>query len=315
MELGYHLSAEEHGPRALVRNAARAEEIGFRFATISDHFHPWLDQQGQSPFVWTVLGSLAEATGEMRFLTAVTCPTIRTHPAIVAHAAATTAAAMPGRFALGVGTGENLNEHVVATRWPAPRERLEMLGEAIEVIRELFSGELVSHRSRHYCVEDARLYTLPEDPPEIHMAASGPVAATRAGELTDGLIIDAPDDEVISRFRRNDDARPITAKLMVCWSGDADDARRTALEWWPVGGVGAAGADLRLPSDFASVADNITEGAALSAMIVTNEIDPIVAGVEALAAAGATRVVLHQVGPDQSGFLDTVGAELAAHYA
>src|SRR3954447_9030498 len=146
VELGYALSSEEHSPRELVRNAVAAEEAGFSFALVSDHFHPWTDQQGQSPFVWSVIGAIAQATERLRLGTGVTCPTMRIHPAVIAQAAATSALLMPDRFFLGVGTGENLNEHVLGLRWPNPEERLELLTEAVEVIRQLWSGELVTHR-------------------------------------------------------------------------------------------------------------------------------------------------------------------------
>jgi G6PDH family F420-dependent oxidoreductase len=307
MQLGIHLSAEEHGPARLVETARRAEALGFGFATISDHFHPWLPSQGHSPFVWTVLGALAQATERMTFTTAVTCPTIRMHPAVVAHAAATTAATMPGRFELGLGSGENLNEHVVGARWPAPRERLEMLEEATGVIRRLLAGGVVAHRGTHYHVEDARLFDVPEEPPPIHLAAGGTVAAELAGRLADGLVIDSPDDpEPVERFHAAGDGgrRPVTGKLMLTWAEDRVTARRTALAWWPIGGIGTAGGDLRLPSDFASVSENLAEEARIAGNLVTDDVDEIAARVEAFRDAGATRVSLHQVGPDQDGFLD-----------
>src|SRR5919108_495182 len=172
VELGYALSSEEHAPNDLVRYAQRAEEVGFAFALISDHFHPWLDQQGESPFVWGVIGAIAEATERLVLGTGVTCPTMRMHPALVAQAAATSAALMPERFFLGVGTGENLNEHILGERWPNADERLEMLEEAIELIRELWQGELVSWRGRYFTVDRARVYTLPEEPPPIAVAAA-----------------------------------------------------------------------------------------------------------------------------------------------
>src|SRR5437762_1448639 len=171
MELGYTLSSEEHDPLALVRNAQAAEEAGFEFLTISDHFHPWIDRQGQSPFVWSVIGAVAHVTERLRLGTGVTCPTVRMHPAIVAQAAATAAAMMPGRFFLGVGTGENLNEHVVGQGWPETQVRQERLEEAIGIIRLLWQGELVSHHGRHFTVENARIYTRPEEPPPLLVAA------------------------------------------------------------------------------------------------------------------------------------------------
>src|SRR4051812_38619639 len=184
-ELGFALSSEDHPPDGLVRQAAAAERAGFSYALISDHFHPWIDAQGHSPFVWSVIGGIAQATSRLRLGTGVTCPTIRIHPAIVAQAAATSAAMMPGRFFLGVGSGENLNEHILGDRWPFPDERIEMLEEAVEVIRQLWQGGYQTHRGKHYRVEQARIYTLPDELPPIAVAASGPVAAELAGRTGD----------------------------------------------------------------------------------------------------------------------------------
>ena len=181
MELGYAISSEEHRPLDLVDNAVRAEEAGFGFALISDHFHPWTDRQGQSPFVWGVLGGIAAETERLVVGTGVTCPILRLHPAIVAQAAATAAAMLPGRFFLGVGTGENLNEHVLGQRWPATHVRREMLEEAIAVMRLLWEGRLESHRGRHFTVENARIYTLPDEPIDVLVAAGGVEAAELAG--------------------------------------------------------------------------------------------------------------------------------------
>ena len=199
-ELGYALSSEEHLPNDLVRYARQAEETGFSFALISDHYHPWTDRQGHSPFVWSVIGGIAQATERIRLGTGVTCPMIRIHPAIIAQAAATSAAMMPGRFFLGVGTGENLNEHILGAKWPAPDERLEMLEEAVEVIRLLWQGGYQTHRGKHYTVEQARIYTLPDPLPEIAVAAAQPNAAELAGRIGDALVGVAPDEEVIQNF-------------------------------------------------------------------------------------------------------------------
>src|SRR3954464_1788727 len=185
VELGYAISSEEHEPSALVENARAAEEAGFSFALISDHFHPWIDKQGHSAFVWSVIGAIARETESLRLGTGVTCPLIRIHPAIVAQAAATSAALMPGRFFLGVGTGENLNEHILGDKWPRGDVRLEMLEEAIDVIRERWSGDYVTHRGRHYTVEQARLYTVPDEPIPLVIAASEKKAARLAGEKGD----------------------------------------------------------------------------------------------------------------------------------
>src|SRR5918996_692677 len=198
--LGYKLSSEEFGPRELVRLARRAEDNGFGFALISDHFHPWTDAQGQSPFVWSVIGGLAEATSRLIVGTGVTCPTTRIHPAIIAQAAATSAAMLEGRFFLGVGTGENLNEHVVGARWPAVEVRQAMLEEAVGVMRQLWQGGYQDHHGLFYTVENARLYTLPERVPPVMVAAGGARSAELAGRIGDGLVAIDADPELVERF-------------------------------------------------------------------------------------------------------------------
>src|SRR3954471_13258576 len=192
LEIGYWLSSEEHGPRALVDHAAQAEEAGFRSAMISDHFHPWVRAQGQSPFVWGVLGGIAHATSALRVGTGVTAPIIRMHPSIVAHAAATASAMLEGRFFLGLGTGERLSEHVVGERWPGATERRAMLEEAVGVIRELLGGDNVNHRGEFSRVENAQLFTRPTVAPPIHLAASGAKSAALAGRIAGGMMGVAP---------------------------------------------------------------------------------------------------------------------------
>ena len=179
LQIGYKLSSEEQRPNDLVRQARRAEECGFTFAMISDHFHPWIDRQGQSPFVWAVIGGIAHATEKLVLGTGVTCPSIRIHPGIIAQAAATAASMMPGRFILGLGAGENLNEHIFGDRWPPARVRHEMLKEALQVIRLLWSGKQESHYGKYYRVENARIYTLPEKLPSVAIAAGGPKAGRK----------------------------------------------------------------------------------------------------------------------------------------
>ena len=183
VQIGYTLSSEEHAPNDLVKQAKRAEEVGFPFAMISDHYHPWIDNQGHSPFVWATLGGIAQSTNTLRVGTGVTCPTIRIHPAIIAQATATVASMMPGRFMFGVGSGENLNEHILGDHWPQVDIRQEMLEEAVDVIRTLWQGGLQSYHGNYYDVENARIYTLPDEIPPIHVAAAGQKAATLAGEM------------------------------------------------------------------------------------------------------------------------------------
>ena len=187
MRIGYFLSCEEYTPDQLVEQAVAAEAAGFEALWISDHFHPWNDEQGHSPFVWSVIGALSQACS-LPVTTAVTCPTVRTHPAVIAQAAATSARMLGGRFVLGVGTGEALNEHILGGPWPSLDVRLEMLEEAVSLIRELWTGEVVTRQGRHYQVDTARIYTLPDQPPPIYMSAFGPKALASAARIADGFV-------------------------------------------------------------------------------------------------------------------------------
>src|SRR3954452_15120140 len=186
MKVGYFLSCEEFAPHELIDQARRAEQAGFHALWISDHYHPWNDEQGHSAFVWSVIGALSEAT-DLPVMTAVTCPTVRIHPAIIAQGAATSAVMLKGRFTLGVGSGEALNEHILGDRWPEADVRLEMLEEAVEVIRTLWQGGQQSHHGRHYTVENARIYDLPDQPPPILVSGFGPKAIKLAARIGDGF--------------------------------------------------------------------------------------------------------------------------------
>ncbi len=305
IEIGYALSSEEHGPQELVRDAARAEEAGFSFALISDHFHPWIDQQGQSPFVWAVIGGIAQRTERLRLGTGVTCPLIRIHPAIIAQAAATAGAMMNGRFFLGVGTGENLNEHILGDHWPPPAVRLEMLEEAIGIMRLLWGGGVKSHRGRHYTVERARIYTLPDEPVPIMIGAKGNRAAKIAGRLGDGLISTVPEPEVVGEFERSGGAgKPRFGMLHVCWAEDEAMARKTALTWWPNSALkGDLPVELPLPKHFEEAAAPLDETDVASSLVCGPDLERHVAAITEFAEAGFDHVYVHQVGPDQKGFL------------
>jgi G6PDH family F420-dependent oxidoreductase len=312
VEIGYTLACEEHGPRELVRYAQLAEEAGFAFAMISDHFHPWTDRQGDSPFVWSVIGGIAQATERLAIGTGVTCPTVRIHPAIVAHAAATCAAMLPGRFMLGVGTGENLNEHILGDHWPAASVRREMLEEAVAVIRELWGGGQVEHRGRHYTVENARLYTLPEQPPPIMVAASGPGAAQLAGRIGDGFVGVAPESETIERFEQFGGAgKPRYGQVTVCWAASEAEARRTAHAWWPnIGIPGELSQVLPQPAHFEQAAQNVSEDAVGELVACGPDPERHLELLRRYADAGYDHVFIHQVGPDQEGFLRFYEREL-----
>jgi coenzyme F420-dependent glucose-6-phosphate dehydrogenase len=303
-ELGYALSSEEHGPSVLVENARRAEEAGFEFAMISDHFHPWTDAQGQSPFVWAVIGGIAGATERLRLGTGVTCPTIRTHPAIIAHAAATAAVMMDGRFMLGLGSGENLNEHVVGEGWPAPDERLERLEEAIEIMRLLWEGGYQTRRGDFYDLEQARLYTLPDEPPPIAIAAANPNAAKLAGRLGDAFVSTAPDDELIGKFEEaGGGGKPKYGQITMCWADSEEDGRKTALEIWPNAAIGGdLGWELPLPRHFEQASENVTEEDIGEAIPCGPDVDRYVEDVREYEQAGYTHIYFHQIGRDQEGF-------------
>jgi coenzyme F420-dependent glucose-6-phosphate dehydrogenase len=303
-EVGYALSSEEHTPNDLIRYARRAEETGFTFALISDHFHPWIDRQGQSSFVWSVIGGIAQVTQRLVLGTGVTCPTMRIHPAIIAQAAATAAAMMPGRFFLGVGTGENLNEHILGDRWPAHDMRLEMLEEAIEVIRLLWKGDTLTYRGVHYTVENACIYSLPDKLPPIHVAASGPRAAEAAGRIGDGLITTAPEAELLQQFAaEGGSGKPSYGQLSVCWAQDEATARRIAYEYWPTAAVkGELNQELPTPAHFEQAAKMVREEDVAQAIICGPDPERHIAGVKEFVEAGFDHVYVHQIGPEQEGF-------------
>jgi len=232
MRIGYFLSCEEYGPGELVEQARMAEDAGFESLWISDHFHPWNDRQGESPLVWSVIGAVSQVCS-LPVTTAVTCPTVRIHPAVIAQAAATSAVMLGGRFVLGVGTGEALNEHVVGAPWPPEDIRLEMLEESIEVMRELWTGGFVTRRGKYYNVDNARIYTLPDEPPPIYISGFGPKAAKFAGRIGDGFITTQPDEEQIGNFRSaGGEGKPMQAGYKVCWGRDDDEAVRIAHNLW-----------------------------------------------------------------------------------
>ena len=314
MELGYALSSEEHAPADLVRHARLAEAAGFGFGLISDHIHPWTNRQGHSGFVWSVLGGIASETSEFRIGTGVTCPLIRIHPAIIAHAAATTACLMPGRFFLGVGTGENLNEHVLGAKWPAPDERLEMLEEAVELIRLLWQGDYQTHRGKHYTVENLRIFDLPDEPIEIAVAAMQPNAAELAGRIGDALVNVAPAEGIIEKFEEaGGKGKPTYGQITVCWAASKEEAKRTAFEVWPNALVeGSASQELPLPKDFEQLVDGREPEELEETLTVGPDVDEYLEELEQYDEAGYTHVYFHQIGPDQEGFLEFAQNELFA---
>jgi coenzyme F420-dependent glucose-6-phosphate dehydrogenase len=302
-EYGYALSSEEHPPSDLVRNAKAAEDAGFTFALVSDHYHPWVDAQGHSPFVWSTIGAVAQATDRLVLGTGVTCPMIRIHPAIIAHAAATSAALMPGRFFLGVGSGENLNEHVLGDKWPAADERLEMFEEAIEVIRLLWEGGFQSFRGDFYDVEQARIYTLPDEPPPLAIAASKPLAAELAGRLGDAFIGVAPDAEVVDKFdEAGGSGKPKYGQITACWAESEEAGRKTIAEVWPNAGLkGDLSQELATPVLFEQACELVREED-LESLPAGPDPEPYIEAAREYEQAGFTHIYFHQIGRDQEGF-------------
>jgi G6PDH family F420-dependent oxidoreductase len=303
---GYKLSSEEHPAPDLVRHAQRAEQVGFEFGSISDHFHPWTDTQGESPFVWSVIGGIAATTERFRLGTGVTCPTIRMHPALIAQAAATSASMMPGRFFLGVGTGENLNEHVLGDQWPNPSIRREMLEEAVDVIRTLWEGKLVTRQGKHYSLDGARIYSLPDELPPIYVAGSGEKAADLAGRIGDGYIGTSPQSDTIEAFdRAGGSGKPRLAEVQACWAADEQQARKTATEWWPnIAIPGELGQELPLPRHFEQAAENVTEDAVAELVACGPDPERHLEVIRKFTDAGYDHIAIHQIGPDQDGFFD-----------
>jgi G6PDH family F420-dependent oxidoreductase len=310
---GYTLSSEEFGPGQLVEQSRMAEDAGFEFVTVSDHYHPWTVTQGQSPFAWTTIGGVGAATDRIRVGTGVTCPIIRYHPTIVAQAAATSASLLDGRFFLGVGTGEWLNEHIAGGAWPAIEVRREMLAEAVAVMRRLWTGETVDHRGEHFTVENARIFTVPPGEISVIVAASGAESAEAAADFADGLWSTRPDPEIVESYRRAGGRGPVYGQVTVCVAADEESARKTALEVWPNAGIpGQLSQDLPTWSHFQQVSELVTEDRVAQRIACGPDPDTIVELAKKYTDAGFDHLHFHQVGPDQRGFIDFWKSTLSA---
>ncbi|HYF05519.1 MAG TPA: TIGR03557 family F420-dependent LLM class oxidoreductase [Patescibacteria group bacterium] len=316
MKLGYHLSSEEHTGPELVQLAARAEAAGFSFAFISDHFHPWLDAQGQSSFVWTTIGGISQATKKIKIITAVTCPIIRIHPVIIAQAAATAGQFLPERFILGVGTGENLNEHVVGAPWPPIQIRQNMLEEAITIIRLLFDGAYVDYFGEYFKVYDAKLYSRPQNPPLIFMAATGQNSTRLAGKLADGFISTAPKSELIQTFSESGGTgKPKYGLLAVCYDPDEDHAKAITLKLWPTKGLQRPlGQDLPTPKHFAAAAATVHTEDLHRLRAYGPEKEKYLEAIQSYFAAGFDYVGLHQIGKNQEAFFRFCETEILPEF-
>jgi G6PDH family F420-dependent oxidoreductase len=318
VRIGYFLSCEEHSPRELLTQARLAEESGFDGLWISDHFHPWNDEQGHSPFVWSMIGALARETSAMTITTAVTCPTVRIHPAVVAHASATSAVLLEGRFALGVGSGEALNEHILGDRWPPANERLEMLEEAVSVIRLLWQGGVQSHRGRHYRVDHARIYDLPEQPPPIIVSGFGPQSVTLAARIGDGFATTKPDAEAVETFRteaEGGDSKLVAGATKVCWGDDEDDCRRTAHRLWPNEALGGELAQiLPTPAHFEQASELVTEDMVADAVPCGPDLERQVELFRSYADAGFDQLYVQQIGRADERFFEVYANEVLPRF-
>jgi G6PDH family F420-dependent oxidoreductase len=302
---GLTLSSEEHPPAKLLEIAVAAEEAGFDFVSISDHYHPWIGAQGHSPFVWSMLGALSQATDQLEIGVGVTCPTMRIHPAVLAQAVATTACLLEGRFTWGVGSGENLNEHILGDRWPPADIRLEMLEEAIEVVRGLWTGESLTHRGAHYVVEDARIFDLPGQLPPLLVSAFGDKAVKVAARAGDGLWVTGMPAETIDKYHEGGGSGPIWSQLSLCWGPDKEEAIDRAHEMWPNTALtGQLNQDLRTVSDFEHAVELVDRSDMEGAIPCGPDAGPILDAIRQTAKLGVDHVYLHQIGDPTEGFID-----------
>jgi G6PDH family F420-dependent oxidoreductase len=306
MKIGYFLSSEEWGPQDLVAQAVKAQEAGFEGLWISDHYQPWNDEQGHSPFVWSTIGAIAQATDGMKVSTAVTCPTIRIHPAVIAQAAATAAVMLNGNFVLGLGSGEALNEHILGDAWPEADERLEMLEEAVDVIRTLWQGGVHDHRGRHYRVAHARVYDLPDQPPPIVISGFGPKAVKLAARIGDGYCTVGPDAESVQLFRsESKNGHLVQGGLKVCWDEDEEKARKTVHRLWANEGLpGELAQVLPTPEHFEQASELVTEDMLAEDTPCGPDVEKHVEAIKAYEEAGFDELYVNQIGPEQDAFFD-----------
>jgi G6PDH family F420-dependent oxidoreductase len=311
MRLGYFLSCEEYDPHQLVEQARLAEEAGFEALWISDHFHPWTDEQGQSPFVWGVIGAISQVC-RLPVTTAVTAPTVRLHPAIVAQAAATAAVQLEGGFTLGVGTGEALNEHVLGDRWPSESVRLEMLEEAVEVMRELWRGEFTYHHGRHYTVENARIYTRPEVAPKVFVSAFGDKSFDLAVRIGDGFITTQPDAEHVRQWREKAGPdKPTQVGFKVAVADTPEEGLEHAYRIWPNAGLpGELSQVLPSPKHFEQASELVTKEMIGESTVCGRDVGEHVEAFAPFVDAGFDDIYVANMGPNYRQFFDLYRAEV-----
>lgn len=319
--LGYAAMFEQFHPTDLLKWSRQAEDAGFDAIMASDHFNPWTPQQGQSAFAWAWMGALGAQTSRVKFGTGVTAPGFRYHPAILAQASATLAAMYPGRFYLGIGAGEALNEHIVGQYWPEAATRSEMLLEAIEVISKLFSGKSVKHRGQYFTLETAKLYTMPATPPPIYVATSGPINSERTGRVADGIItVGAPDEKIrtlLERFEKgareagkDPTKMPRIIQLHVSWAESQDAAEEQAVREWPNGGMAFPKADIRSPEDFEQMAKLVRREHFVNRVFMSPDLGAHAAHIQHFIDLGFDEVDVHNVGRNQEAFIQAYAREV-----
>jgi G6PDH family F420-dependent oxidoreductase len=316
MRIGYFLSSEEYTPAELIEQAKGAERAGFSALWISDHYHPWVDAQGQSAFVWSTIGALSQVT-TLPITTAVTCPTVRIHPAVIAQAAATSAVLTGGRFRLGIGTGEALNEHIFGDAWPEAEVRLEMLEEAVEIMRGLWKGGNYSHRGKHYTVENARIYTLPERPVEILVSAFGPKAIDVAARIGEGYISTMPDGDLVKQFREKGGGKRVCqGGFKAAFADSAEEGARLAYEKWPNAGVpGELSQVLPSPKHFEQASQLVTQDMVKEAFVCGNDPSAHLEMLGKYADAGFDEVYVANTGPHVQGLFDLYADHVLPKYS
>ncbi len=316
LRLGLTVSSEEHPPARMVEIAMLAEDAGFDFVSVSDHFHAWVSAQGHSPFVWSVLGAIAASTSTIDVGVGVTCPTVRIHPAILAQAVATTDLLLDGRLVWGVGTGEALNEHILGDRWPPHPVRAEMLEEAVEVIRRLWVEESVTHYGRHYTVEDARILDKANRDVPIVVSAFGPEAARLAAKIGDGLWVTGAGGEEIATYQDEGGSGPIYSQITLCWGEDRAEAIKTAHELWAFSSLpGQLGQDLPTMLHFEQAVAAISPEDVAEKTPCGPDPEPVLAAAREAIEAGVDHLYFHQIGEDQEGFVEFWNSELRPELA
>ncbi|MDX6374952.1 MAG: hypothetical protein QOD98_3940 [Nocardioidaceae bacterium] len=310
MRFGYFLSCEEYSPAQIIEQAVAAEDAGFEALWISDHYHPWNDEQGQSPFVWGMIGALSQAC-RLPVTTAVTCPTVRIHPAVIAQAAATAAVQLEGRFTLGVGTGEALNEHVLGDVWPSVDVRLEMLEEAVDLIRELWKGDPVTTQGKHYRTDTARIYTLPDQPPPVYVSAFGPKALEVAARIGDGFINTADDADAVASFKEKSGGKPAHGGVKVAWADTEEEGVDHAHRLWANAGLpGELAQVLPTPQHFEQASQLVTREATAESIVAGADVDRHVQQLRDYVEAGYDEVYVANMGPHYLDMIQAYGRDV-----